>query len=101
MYPLMESQPFALQMQKEMITEIEAARPKFLVFVSTQLSWLASPRSDKTIIAWAQKYAHDNYRLAGVSDTLNGVPEYHWKDAGSYQPRSQYKIFVFERKTMN
>jgi len=98
MYPLMESQPFVPTMQKEMIAEIEASRPKFIVFVSTQLSWLASPGSDKTIIAWAQHYAHEHYRLAGLSDTLNGVPDYHWKDAEAYPPRSTYTIFLLERK---
>ena len=33
MYPLMEPQPYALRMQEEMIREIEASRPAYLVFV--------------------------------------------------------------------
>ena len=37
----MEPQPFARQMQKEMIEEIERNRPAYIVFVSIQFSWLA------------------------------------------------------------
>lgn len=41
---LMENQPYALKMQKEMIGEIEAAKPRYLVFVNIFTSWLAYPQ---------------------------------------------------------
>jgi len=34
MYPLMENQPYAAEMQRRMIDEIEAARPRFVVLVN-------------------------------------------------------------------
>src|SRR6516225_5482559 len=40
MYPLMEPQRFAEQMQVDMIREIEQNPPAYLVFVSHPLSWL-------------------------------------------------------------
>ena len=46
-YPLMELQPYAPAMQREMIKEIEAAAPRFLVFVSATSSWIVRPGSDR------------------------------------------------------
>ena len=45
-YGLMESQKYAQQMQQEMIREIEAARPKYLISVAMGYSWLRRPDSD-------------------------------------------------------
>src|SRR5262249_43858428 len=49
-YPLMEPQPYAHQMQLEMIHEIETTQPRFLVLVVMNRSWLAGPDSDQTIL---------------------------------------------------
>lgn len=97
MYPLTEVQPFASTMQKEMISEIEQARPRFVVFVDTPLSWLLRPNSDTTILLWAEKYVQNGYQLAGIVDMLAAGSQYHWEDAQNYALRSPYRIFVFER----
>lgn len=55
MYPLMEPQPFARTMQREMMAEVERANPKYIVSVTSPFSWLARPDSDRTIIEYAQK----------------------------------------------
>ena len=39
-YSLMEIHPFASTMQQEMIQEIEAAKPEFIVMVDVKSSWL-------------------------------------------------------------
>ncbi|MGH8023058.1 MAG: ArnT family glycosyltransferase, partial [Limisphaerales bacterium] len=39
-YALMERQPYAARMQKEMISQIEKARPDYVVFVHVPVSWL-------------------------------------------------------------
>src|SRR5256885_10570896 len=51
-YGLMEPQSYARQIQQEMIREIESARPKFLILVVINKSWLAGPDSDQTILRW-------------------------------------------------
>ena len=51
-YPLMESQPYAAQMQRQMISEIESIRPAFLVLVMYKTSWLIRQASDVTILHW-------------------------------------------------
>jgi len=60
-YPLMEKQPYATFMQKEMIQEIETAKPEFLVLVTYRLSWLSSPDSNLAIRAWMRRYATEFY----------------------------------------
>jgi hypothetical protein len=99
MYPLMEPQPYASTMQKEMIAEIEATHPRFLVMVDDPLSWLHRDESDPTIILWFTKYAQAGYHLVGLADMLKDGTEYHWADAATYQPRSPFRVFVYERSS--
>src|SRR5439155_17730773 len=64
-YGLMEPQLYAHQMQQEMIREIEAGQPKFLVLVVVNKSWLAGPDSDQSIFRWAHAYCNANYEAIG------------------------------------
>ncbi len=64
-YGLMEPQKYAQQMQQEMIREIEAARPKYLISVAMFYSWLRRPESDWAIFTWANEYTAQNYTAAG------------------------------------
>jgi hypothetical protein len=97
MYPLMEPQPYASTMQKEMIAEIEANHPRFLVMVDDPLSWLNRDESDPTIVLWFTKYSQAGYHVVGLADMLKEGTEYHWADAATYRPRSPFRIFVYER----
>ncbi len=98
-YPLMEPQPYALTMQKEMISEIENVRPKFLVFVNVPTSWLRRKDSEPLILAWTQKYVAENYRLDGFVDIL-GDTQYRWEEAATnYRPVSRYNVQIFKRIT--
>lgn len=72
MYPLMERQPFASEMQHEMISEIETNQPQFLVFVRNADSWNAQFLSDPTIFKWFPGYAATNYV---PSAALNQMPQ--------------------------
>jgi hypothetical protein len=99
-YPFTEPQPFASQMQKEMIAEVVAASPKFLIFVDSRPSWINISRGnvDMTVFQWTESYARENYRLIGIVDLLQGGTQYHFEDAQTYHPRSQDRVFVFEKK---
>lgn len=100
-YPLVESQPFASQMQAEMIAQIESAHPTYLVYVKVMASWLAGPASDKTIFAWTTRYAASCYDLVGIADMIPpDATRYVWDEAvKSYQPSSSNLILVFRRKS--
>jgi hypothetical protein len=66
MYAMMENQPYAHQFQEQMIREIEAARPKYVVQVKMPFSWLQSPQSDKNIFKWFDRYRTENLKLVGL-----------------------------------
>jgi hypothetical protein len=68
-YGMMEPQPFARRMQEEMIRDIEAARPGFIVFVDAPLSWFRQPDSDPRIFDWWDAY-QTNYTLVAIADVL-------------------------------
>ena len=98
-YCLMEEQKYALQMQQQMISEIEAARPESLVWVNVKASWLPQEHSEGLLLSWAQKYVRDHYEMTGVADIHMSQTDYRWgDDAKSYQPRSNSVVFVFKRK---
>jgi len=69
-YGLMEEQPFARQMQDEMIHEIESHPPEFIVFADNPLSWARKPDSDLKIFHWWNSY-QTNFALVGLADILS------------------------------
>jgi 4-amino-4-deoxy-L-arabinose transferase-like glycosyltransferase len=98
MYPLMEIQAYAEQMQADMIREIEAARPAYLVFVNVPTSWLLRPEPARTIVAWLNEYWRQFDRV-GVADIQVPRTEYRWDgEAREYAPKSPYSVMVFRRK---
>ena len=101
-YGLMEEQKHALRMQHEMIEEIEAARPEYIVSVNVSTSWVVRPNSEKLILKWREDYVRQNYELAGIIDIVSSEhTEYRWDDqVGDYRPRSRYYLFVHKRRSL-
>ncbi|HEY6865729.1 MAG TPA: hypothetical protein VI792_00635, partial [Candidatus Eisenbacteria bacterium] len=99
-YPLMEPQRYAARMQGEMIREIEAARPRYVVFVESALSWLAQPASSLRILEWANRYTSRCYDLVGIADPVTpDETRYAWDaEAASYRPRTRDAVYVFRRR---
>ena len=99
-YALMEPQPAALTMQQEMIQEIEANKPEFLVAVSYGVSWLIHPSSNRMILDWLQQYAGRYYELVGIvrRNSAGGI-EADWGNVATNQDvfNGEY-ITVYERK---
>lgn len=96
-YGLMEPQPFARRMQEEMIAEIEDAAPAFVVLVDVSTSWLATPRSDRHLLAWSGEYLASNYDVVGAVAILGPErTEYVWGDAAVDAPVAD--LVVFRRK---
>jgi len=98
----MEKQAYALRMHKEMIREIEAARPEYVVFVLVSSSWAAKKNSETLVLRWAQRYCRKYFDTVGVADIVwPKYTAYYWgRDAAEYVPRSpnDYTIFIFRRK---
>jgi Dolichyl-phosphate-mannose-protein mannosyltransferase len=93
-YNLMERQRFASQMQQQMISEIEAARPEIVVFVDVPYSWGVRQGSDTRILAWAQTYLRTQYEPVQTVNVLQLAPS---PDVGPTEP-SPFKVLIFRRK---
>ncbi len=67
-YPLMEAQPFAHQMQEDMIREIETSKPSLVLYLDSRFSWLPHHNSDPTIQQWFRGYEEKHLTLIGMAD---------------------------------
>jgi hypothetical protein len=100
MYGLMEVQKYARKMQAEMEREIEAARPKFLLSVVVQDSWLSRPESDRQIFAWADEYTGKNYDVVGfVNLVAPGRSDYYFDEIPASVPQLGQYILIYKRKS--
>jgi len=100
-YGLMETQPYALQMQNEMIHEIETAQPEYIVHEVAEELWLRAPGSPSRIFDWFAAYHPQHYQLVGVAETISDTrSEYRWGAAAAqaYQPASEWYLAVYRRK---
>jgi hypothetical protein len=100
MYPLLEPQSYALEMQGQMMQEIESSRPAMVVLVNVPSSWIAFANfaSMQGIAAWARPYLADNYVRNGVVE-IGDPSTYLWGDAArGYEPKAGYSFLVFKRK---
>jgi Dolichyl-phosphate-mannose-protein mannosyltransferase len=97
-YPLMESQPFALTMQEELIHDVETARPEYVVVVGIVGSWTQERRSPTLIFDCWLAYNPQHYRKVGVIDLISSKhTEYRWDHVESYKFRSPNQVAVFKR----
>ena len=98
-YPLMEPQPFAHEMQVEMIREIETNSPEFVVFVNQNFSWVQAPQSDVTIFKWWNDYK-TNYATAGLVEQHWPYPsQFFWgADAGVHGKLKSTGLEIYQRR---
>ncbi len=80
-YPLMEPQKFARQMQNEMMQQVRDARPRFLVYVNDIHSWgtKAAPEENREFVDMAWAYAQRDYKLVDEV-AIADDPEHMWGD---------------------
>ena len=100
-YGLMERQKYALEMQKQMMQEIESARPRYVVFAKSRLSWMPHEGSPEAaaMSAWIGKFLSD-YELVASAERLGSRTEYRYDDdARAYKTQSQNIVGVFKRKS--
>jgi hypothetical protein len=96
-FALMEDQPYALDMQKEFIRDIEAARPEYAVMVAIPYSWLVRPSSEHLVFDWWRDYGPAHYTAVGFADLISsGQTAYTW-DAAQRLRQSPLNLTVFKR----
>ena len=97
-YALMEQHAYSARMQEQMISEITAAHPKYIVFVGVRTSWLGRNPKER-ILAWSDAYFRNCYRVVGIADIL-GETQWRWDDeVVGYEPQSQSVLYTLERTT--
>ena len=102
MYPLMEPQLFADRMQQEMIREIEAADPEYVVTVLVAGSWLPRPESDTRLLDWWSQAYVTNFTLAGVvvMDPPRESRYFLGPNITNYQGLPDCGLAIFQRKAL-
>ena len=95
-YSLTEEQEYAAVMQREDISEIEAARPEFLVFVR---DWVVREGSDTSIFSWSDRYVAQNYELVGVMRVRDGLQLRSETEIRRAPGNLTGALFLFRRKT--
>jgi hypothetical protein len=98
-YGLMEPHQYAARMQQEMAQEIEAAQPKYVVFVTISTSWLARPDSEHILVDWFNDYSARELKPAGYAGILSADRTDYYLPYGSESltPTENY-LTIWERK---
>jgi hypothetical protein len=98
-YGLMEPQPFALKMQQEMIAEIEANAPDYIVYANIGSSWQRRPDSNPAIFNWWSGY-RAKYDLVGIAEIVSLVEtKFYWnEDAARHGLLENAGLEIYRRK---
>ncbi len=98
-YPLMEYQPMALEMQKEMIGRIEDKKPLYIVYVDIYNSWLRGRRSVGLIFDWFRFYWPGRYEIRGLVEIEPGGTRYVFgPKAGLEDSTGANSIIIYRRR---
>jgi hypothetical protein len=102
-YPLIEPQPYAAAMQKEMIQEVEKSRPAYLVYVNVRGSWVqTTARISNVIFDWFEQYQREQLRMVGLVEIpADGPTQYRWLDSSetNAQTSAESWLAIFRRRS--
>jgi 4-amino-4-deoxy-L-arabinose transferase-like glycosyltransferase len=98
MYPIMENQPFASDMQLKLINDVESKMPRYIVYANVYFSWLRRPDSPKHLDQWLPPFLEKNYRRVGLIELL--LPSnYYWeRDQIGRKAVTKDSVSIFVRK---
>ncbi len=98
-FPMTESQPYALTMQKDLIREIEASRPDVLVFSPLWGSDVTRMSVPGAVEEWLGGFLKGSYTQVGFVDIVSAdLTEYSWgADAAWRGPTSNRFLVVLKR----
>jgi hypothetical protein len=82
MNPLVEKQSFAVQMQNHMMEEIQAAQPRFLVYVDAEPTWggKSTLADNREFLDRLWTYTQRNYKLVNRVRIADDATEHLWAD---------------------
>lgn len=100
MYPLMEEQPFAEQMQEQMLKQLLAERPSYLILVDDLSSWLAVSEKGQAFREKLNSFVAGGYELDGVAAVSRENESFYVFGERSRQflPNTSSRILVYKLK---
>jgi dolichyl-phosphate-mannose-protein mannosyltransferase len=99
-YSLGEDQPYWPTMQKQMMQEVEATRPAYVVLVNISFSWLLDPRSRQAaaIRSSIKQYVSTGFDQVGMVEVAEPESHYFWGEESQAHHHPGYEILIFKRK---
>ena len=87
-------------MQDELIRDVEAAAPRFVVYVNVPTSWLVSPAAPRHVLDWFDTYRDAHLEQVGLVDMLTPtLTMVYWDgQALGRTPRSNLWLAVYRRR---
>jgi hypothetical protein len=104
MYSLIMRQKYTARMQQELIHEVEAIRPEYLVYVDVVESWGERDRAPQAsaFLSWLHEYTLTNYETDGVARLGDAAASDLWGEAArDHSLDSVPAIYVLKRKGSN
>jgi hypothetical protein len=102
-YSVIEAQPYARYMMKEMIGEIESAAARFLVTMQVDPPWYDESESVSELRQWQRRYSDSCYTLKGRYEwsPWQNTPMMVMDEAALQKPPQQlYFMAIYERKRL-
>jgi 4-amino-4-deoxy-L-arabinose transferase-like glycosyltransferase len=81
MYALTEPLPLAQRMRDEFVREMEAAKPRYVVFVDIAPSWISLSHADTSILTWWSEFVKQYEPVGAVRMQAEAPTEYFWDEA--------------------
>jgi hypothetical protein len=80
LYPMTERQPYARQMQREFMAEIEQGAPDYVIFVDAICSWYSNSPigTEGQLMSWFKGYEQRNLTLIGLAEIGDQTTQYRW-----------------------
>jgi hypothetical protein len=97
-YFLTADHPRAREMQREMVRDVERARPKYVVFAFIRRSWGFRSNASQEILEWAWKYRQKGYQLEGILELHRGRSELRWGADGRARPSTSGEFLEILRR---
>ena len=98
-YPLTENQPFALDMQKQMISQVQNGSPRYVVLVPITSSWNPSRETGPPFMRWAESYVLNKCERVGIIDISKNGTTYYWDEQQKDRmPATRNWVGVFKLK---
>jgi len=100
MYDLVQPHAYARPMQREMIEQVEASKPAFLLTVYVDSSWMFFKSSDLTMMDWLKDYAAKYYDVVGMTWIMPDRTEYIWgPEANKRRFDTPLRVAIMKRKS--